>query len=345
MPIKLVAPIVKVGAEDAVIYNPQTLTDEQKAQARENIGAVDKEYVNEHGGTQPDWANNDSASKSFIKNRFGGYYEINTNTLLAKGDSIASSPYVHYVYKETGVSNIPENTVVGIIGKYTDGREFNGACLMSDVLAKSGSSNPINPFEFTLSTYDSKSYSISTTTIAEIKIYAGEAVPTRGELVPQVKNGSAGIVSPIHRIDAFDTKKHKNIVYLKDTNEIYSLRECILLDTLEEYSDILGTVGDSYVILNYSDTANSFLEVAREEFPIKVMMTSITYGSSMPTFTLLLENIVGEKFRLKVAPNGALKSKEVIFAWNPSLFLPAVSVDDNGKILKVVNGVWTAVDA
>ena len=39
MPIKLVAPIEQVGAEDAVIYNPQTLTDEQKAQARENIGA------------------------------------------------------------------------------------------------------------------------------------------------------------------------------------------------------------------------------------------------------------------------------------------------------------------
>lgn len=39
MSIKLVAPIEQVGAEDAVIYNPQTLTDEQKAQARENIGA------------------------------------------------------------------------------------------------------------------------------------------------------------------------------------------------------------------------------------------------------------------------------------------------------------------
>lgn len=344
MSIKLVAPIKQVGAEDAVIYNPQTLTDEQKAQARENIGAVDKGYVNEHGGTQPDWANNDSASKSFIKNRFGGYYEINTNTLLAKGNSIASS-HVRYVYKETGVSNIPEDTVVGIIGKYTDGREFNGACLMSDVLAHSGNNNSINPFEFTLSTYDSKSYSISTTTVAEIKVYAGEAVPMREELVPQVKDGSAGIVSLVQRIDTFDTKKHKSIVYLKDTNEIYSLRECILLDTLENYTDILGTVGDSYVILNYSDTANSFLGADREMFPIKVMITSMTYGSSMPTFTLLLEDMIGEKFRLEVAPNGALKSKEIIFAWDSSLFLPPVSVDDNGKILKVVNGIWTAVDA
>ncbi len=39
MSIKLVAPIKQVGAKDAVIYNPQELTDAQKAQARTNIGA------------------------------------------------------------------------------------------------------------------------------------------------------------------------------------------------------------------------------------------------------------------------------------------------------------------
>lgn len=39
MSIKLVAPIKQVGVEDAVKYTAQTLTDAQKAQARENIGA------------------------------------------------------------------------------------------------------------------------------------------------------------------------------------------------------------------------------------------------------------------------------------------------------------------
>ena len=48
MSIKLVAPIKQVGVEDAVQYTPQTLTDAQKAQARENIGAEEM-----YGGLTP----------------------------------------------------------------------------------------------------------------------------------------------------------------------------------------------------------------------------------------------------------------------------------------------------
>lgn len=42
MSIKLVAPIKQVGVEDAVKYTAQTLTDAQKSQARENIGAEEQ---------------------------------------------------------------------------------------------------------------------------------------------------------------------------------------------------------------------------------------------------------------------------------------------------------------
>lgn len=35
------------GAVDAVLYKPQTLTEEQKTQARDNIGACDKDYVDD----------------------------------------------------------------------------------------------------------------------------------------------------------------------------------------------------------------------------------------------------------------------------------------------------------
>ena len=48
MSIKLVAPIKQVGVEDAVQYTPQTLTDAQKTQARENIGAQEM-----YGGLTP----------------------------------------------------------------------------------------------------------------------------------------------------------------------------------------------------------------------------------------------------------------------------------------------------
>lgn len=46
------------GSTNAVLYTPQTLTDEQKKQARENIGDV-----------QPDWNQNDETQPDFVKNR------------------------------------------------------------------------------------------------------------------------------------------------------------------------------------------------------------------------------------------------------------------------------------
>lgn len=64
MSIKLVAPIKQVGAKDAVIYNPQELTDEQKSQARTNIGAISSSDL-----FQADWDQNDPTAKDYIKNR------------------------------------------------------------------------------------------------------------------------------------------------------------------------------------------------------------------------------------------------------------------------------------
>ena len=54
----------KVGA--AVRYTPQVLTLAQKAQARENIGAVSLDEISVE---TPDWSESDPRAKSYIKNR------------------------------------------------------------------------------------------------------------------------------------------------------------------------------------------------------------------------------------------------------------------------------------
>ena len=49
---------------DTVQYTPQTLTDDQKSQARANIGAISEAEL-----VQSDWNQNDEAAKDYIKNR------------------------------------------------------------------------------------------------------------------------------------------------------------------------------------------------------------------------------------------------------------------------------------
>ena len=49
----------------------QTLTDEQKATARTNIGAVSSDEL-----VQSDWNQNDTSSPAYVQNRPGGYYSV-----------------------------------------------------------------------------------------------------------------------------------------------------------------------------------------------------------------------------------------------------------------------------
>lgn len=63
----------EIEAPEAVLYTEQSLTDEQKAQARENIGAGSDE--------KPDWEQNDETKKDYIKNRPFWYFTTETHAV------------------------------------------------------------------------------------------------------------------------------------------------------------------------------------------------------------------------------------------------------------------------
>lgn len=87
-----------------VSYNAQeNITDEQKAQARTNIGAISEADL-----VQPDWNQNDTTAKDYIKNRFGGYVEES---------SVATTLYDATPDRngEVEITLFPLNTKVGTI--------------------------------------------------------------------------------------------------------------------------------------------------------------------------------------------------------------------------------------
>lgn len=69
-----------VQGDEYVQYTEQSLTDEQKAQARENIGAASDADV-----VQSDWNQNDENAKDYIKNRVGGYSKDPVSVILYTG--------------------------------------------------------------------------------------------------------------------------------------------------------------------------------------------------------------------------------------------------------------------
>lgn len=71
------------GSAKVVLYSEQTLTDAQKAQARENIGAAAEGEGGSGGASvQPDWNQTDDTAADFIKNKpFGdGLVEVMPET-------------------------------------------------------------------------------------------------------------------------------------------------------------------------------------------------------------------------------------------------------------------------
>lgn len=60
-----------VSQSYVAFYTEQSLRDEEKKQARDNIGAVSSSDL-----AQPDWNQNNTTASDYIKNRPGGYYSV-----------------------------------------------------------------------------------------------------------------------------------------------------------------------------------------------------------------------------------------------------------------------------
>ena len=98
------------SAADAVKYTSQELTDQQKSQARENIGAVGAEDV-----LQPDWAQNDATAKDYVKNRPGGYWKTEEETITV---NTATGVVEGFGFIPAVAGDSLEVTVDGVVKEY-----------------------------------------------------------------------------------------------------------------------------------------------------------------------------------------------------------------------------------
>ena len=91
---------LRKNTADAVKYIPQELTDDQKAQARTNIGAVSVDEVPKQA--QTDWDQKDDTAADYLKNR-PFYLEKTLVVELTKDDFSVNDQdgYIKYMYRST----------------------------------------------------------------------------------------------------------------------------------------------------------------------------------------------------------------------------------------------------
>lgn len=102
------------AASDAVLYTPQTLTEEQKSQARTNIGVG-----------QPDWNQNDSTQPDYVKNR--PFYAGNPVETVLVEESTVTFAENQGSYMAAFPSTF-EATVGETYKVYWDGTAYECAC-------------------------------------------------------------------------------------------------------------------------------------------------------------------------------------------------------------------------
>lgn len=90
-----------------------------------------RELIEQHGGEQSDWNENDPESKAHVKNRFGGYYETDWEPLIENitidGFKYDSDFGGYYSYNADALSAVSRTT--GTIKYVIDGVEYVGDCV------------------------------------------------------------------------------------------------------------------------------------------------------------------------------------------------------------------------
>ena len=113
------------GTADAVTYTPQTLTEEQKSQARTNIGAG-----------QPDWNQNDETAPDYVKNR-PFYAGDLVETVLVEESTISFADQGNGLYGAQVRSTF--EAIVGETYKVSwDGTVYECTCALFDGLPAIG---------------------------------------------------------------------------------------------------------------------------------------------------------------------------------------------------------------
>ena len=280
---------VEFSAEGAVRYDePQQLTDEQKAQAQQNIGVK---------AVTPDYQENDPESPNYIRNRNGGYYTWDEENPIGRYRVYNGQTFPNTLDFAGGR---PDETAVycavvmrGTI-KTQFVRRFN-YFLDADNAAELGfylhSWNPTGPsYRVT--------YVPAPTDITDIKVYDVMPVAFPRDLLEiplagQIEPGLVAVQDVIESDGAIFGRT--NTFIQRSTNPIYNGQLKVPKPWVQvpsfEYSESGGMVPNNVDVGNYvgngfvvksSNYLAGILGIEDTDFPVQIVGASVVYGSGLP---------------------------------------------------------------
>lgn len=273
---------VEFSAEGAVRYDePQQLTDEQKAQAQQNIGVK---------AVTPDWQENDPESPNYIQNRNGGYYTWDEENPIGQYRILNGEKDDRFLTFANGRPQSDIGVYVAIKRDDAQAQFFKPFKYFLNDENASELGFYLKGWESDINAY-SVSYILSPTDITDIKVYATNAVAWPSDVLPVSGLNSLGAVavgSDFHPDEYGDDKfKYFSDVYLDNEGRLNTDKYFINIDSFE-WSESSGAPDFHYEtvkrgwILKSSEYLAGVLGIGSGDFPIRIIGGETVYGTGIP---------------------------------------------------------------
>ena len=342
-------------ADTAISYDSQTLTEEQKSQARTNIGAG-----------QPDWNQNDSTQPDYVKNR--PFYTGNPVETVLVEESTVTFAAVDGMYmgqlESTFSATIGETYKVSWDGTAYECTcvSFNGEHAIGNLSIVSAGSDTGEPFiigirngvAIQIATADtSASHTIS------ISGYAESVVKIDQKYLPVASETEPGIISITPLSNAI-LQQVKNEYFRVSDTQVWNYGDAA---TIKECADKNNSHGifspgklGGAVLSCYNNTVNKYItSVLSGGANIECWKFSRGSTTMERLWGIFEDGVVisssttdsTKKFRITVDDSGEptiTDESDSTNTWKPTN-LPTVTSSDSGKFLRVSDtGEWEAVD-
>lgn len=275
----------------------------------------DAEWKN---AVQSDWCEIDESSPSYIKNKLGGYYEADLDTLLGYGSHQQTDGSWEYVLFPD-FKKVEALDILYIQATFLKSEEAIATFATFNELTDKN-----NGIGFYLGNKYSGplgiEYSIYGASLTHINIYSAGIIPMRREFIPLAKDNAIGGVKLHQTVDNVDYN-FWDAVAIDQDGDLFSKKSIQVIESLtsDNVKSLFASAGEAFIV-GGSPYLEEKIGLISSDFPIFVTATEVDYSSGYPRFVYLFFTKTNKSGEFILTTGGDVSSYSIAIS-ESNLFL------------------------
>ena len=275
----------------------------------------DAEWQN---AVQSDWCEIDESSPSYIKNKLGGYYEADLDTLLGYGLHQQTDGSWEYVLFPD-FKKVKALDILYIQATFLKSEEAIATFATFNELTDKN-----NGIGFYLGNLHRGplgiEYSIYGASLTHINIYSAGIIPMRSEFIPLAKDNAIGGVKLHQTVDNVDNNFWDDVAIGQD-GYLFSKKSIQVIESLtsDNVKSLFASAGEAFIV-GGSPYLEEKIGLISSDFPVFVTTTEVNYSSGYPRFVYLFFTKTNKSGEFILTTGGDVSSYSIAIS-ESNLFL------------------------